>query len=38
MLRNYLLKKRAEMAKAPFSLEKYKNALQLNDVYGEKAM
>jgi acetylornithine deacetylase/succinyl-diaminopimelate desuccinylase-like protein len=27
---------RAEMAKAPFSLEAYKNALQLNDVYGEK--
>ncbi|RUT71187.1 dipeptidase [Flavobacterium cupreum] len=27
---------RAEMAKAPFSLEKYKNALALNDVYGEK--
>jgi acetylornithine deacetylase/succinyl-diaminopimelate desuccinylase-like protein len=27
---------RAEMAKAPFSLEKYKNALNLNDVYGEK--
>jgi acetylornithine deacetylase/succinyl-diaminopimelate desuccinylase-like protein len=24
------------MAKAPFSLEAYKNALQLNDVYGEK--
>ena len=27
---------RAEMAKAPFSLEAYKNALKLNDVYGEK--
>jgi acetylornithine deacetylase/succinyl-diaminopimelate desuccinylase-like protein len=27
---------RAEMAKAPFSLEAYKNALLLNDVYGEK--
>ncbi len=27
---------RAEMAKAPFSLEKYKKALNLNDVYGEK--
>jgi acetylornithine deacetylase/succinyl-diaminopimelate desuccinylase-like protein len=27
---------RAEMAKAPFSLEAYKNALHLNDVYGEK--
>lgn len=30
------LEERAEMAKAPFSLEKYKNALNLNDVYGEK--
>jgi len=30
------LEERAEMAKAPFSLEKYKNALKLNDVYGEK--
>ncbi|MCR4031835.1 MULTISPECIES: dipeptidase [Flavobacterium] len=27
---------RAEMAKAPFSLEKYKNALNIEDVYGEK--
>ena len=27
---------RAEMAKAPFSLEAYKKALDLNDVYGEK--
>lgn len=26
---------RAEMAKAPFSLENYKNALNLKDVYGE---
>lgn len=26
---------RAEMAKAPFSIEAYKNALQINDVYGE---
>ncbi len=26
---------RAEMAKAPFSLEKYKKALDINDVYGE---
>ncbi|MFD0993482.1 dipeptidase [Tenacibaculum geojense] len=26
---------RAEMAKAPFSLEKYKNALDIDDVYGE---
>ncbi len=26
---------RAEMAKAPFDLEQYKNALALNDVYGE---
>tara|TARA_R110000868_G_scaffold9349_8_gene46809 strand:- start:5343 stop:6734 length:1392 start_codon:yes stop_codon:yes gene_type:complete len=26
---------RAEMAKAPFSLEKYKNALDINAVYGE---
>jgi hypothetical protein len=24
------------MAKAPFSLEKYKKALDLKDVYGEK--
>ncbi len=27
---------RAEMAKAPFNLEDYKKALDLNDVYGEK--
>lgn len=27
---------RAEMAKAPFDLEKYKKALDLGDVYGEK--
>ena len=27
---------RAEMAKAPFSLDKYKEALNINDVYGEK--
>ena len=27
---------RAEMAKAPFSLENYKKALNLNDIYGEK--
>ncbi|PKH67036.1 dipeptidase [Flavobacterium sp. ALD4] len=30
------LEERAEMAKAPFSLEKYKKALDLKDVYGEK--
>jgi acetylornithine deacetylase/succinyl-diaminopimelate desuccinylase-like protein len=30
------LEERTEMAKAPFSLEKYKKALDLNDVYGEK--
>ena len=29
------LDERAEMAKAPFSLENYKNALAINDVYGE---
>jgi acetylornithine deacetylase/succinyl-diaminopimelate desuccinylase-like protein len=29
------LEERAEMAKAPFSLEKYKKALDLKDVYGE---
>jgi acetylornithine deacetylase/succinyl-diaminopimelate desuccinylase-like protein len=29
---------RAEMAKAPFNLENYKKALDLNDIYGEKAM
>ncbi|WP_442267448.1 dipeptidase [Tenacibaculum sp. ZS6-P6] len=27
---------RNEMAKAPFSLEEYKNALNIDDVYGEK--
>ncbi|MDT0605772.1 dipeptidase [Croceitalea rosinachiae] len=27
---------RAEMAKAPFDLEDYKNALDIDDVYGEK--
>ena len=27
---------RAEMAKAPFSLEDYKQSLKINDVYGEK--
>lgn len=27
---------RAEMAKAPFSLDEYKKALDLNDIYGEK--
>lgn len=27
---------REEMAKAPFSLEKYKSALNIDDVYGEK--
>src|SRR6478609_8483623 len=27
---------RAEMAKAPFSLEAYKKSLDLNDIYGEK--
>jgi acetylornithine deacetylase/succinyl-diaminopimelate desuccinylase-like protein len=30
------LEERAEMAKAPFSLENYKKALNLNDVDGEK--
>jgi acetylornithine deacetylase/succinyl-diaminopimelate desuccinylase-like protein len=30
------LEERAEMAKAPFNLENYKKALDLNDVYGEK--
>ncbi len=30
------LEERAEMAKAPFSLENYKKALNLTDVYGEK--
>ncbi|MBC9794955.1 dipeptidase [Sinomicrobium weinanense] len=27
---------RAEMAKAPFSIEKYRNALNIDEVYGEK--
>ena len=27
---------RAEMAKAPFNIENYKKALDLNDIYGEK--
>ena len=30
------LEERAEMAKAPFVLDDYKKALNLNDVYGEK--
>ncbi len=30
------LEERAEMAKAPFNLENYKKALDLNDIYGEK--
>ncbi len=30
------LNERAEMAKAPFDLDDYKKALNLNDVYGEK--
>jgi acetylornithine deacetylase/succinyl-diaminopimelate desuccinylase-like protein len=30
------LEERAEMAKAPFSLENYKKAVQINDVHGEK--
>jgi acetylornithine deacetylase/succinyl-diaminopimelate desuccinylase-like protein len=30
------LEERAEMAKAPFSLEAYKKALDIEDVYGEK--
>ena len=29
------LEERAEMAKAPFNLENYKKALNLNDIYGE---
>ena len=29
-------KERAEMAKAPFSLDDYKDALDIDDVYGEK--
>ena len=35
-LKTYLMKERAEMAKAPFSLEDYKDALKINAVYGEK--
>lgn len=30
------LEERAEMAKAPFSLDEYKKALDLSDIYGEK--
>ena len=30
------MEERAEMAKAPFNLENYKKALDLNDIYGEK--
>ena len=30
------LAERAEMAKAPFNLDNYKKALDLNDIYGEK--
>lgn len=30
------MKERAEMAKAPFSLEHYKKALDIDEVYGEK--
>lgn len=30
------LEERAEMGKAPFSLDAYKSALDINDVYGEK--
>lgn len=30
------LEERAEMAKAPFNIDNYKKALDLNDVYGEK--
>ncbi|WP_140484755.1 dipeptidase [Flavobacterium sp. GSA192] len=30
------LKERAEMAKAPFDIEEYKKALDLNEVYGEE--
>jgi acetylornithine deacetylase/succinyl-diaminopimelate desuccinylase-like protein len=30
------IEERAEMAKAPFSLSDYKNALDIDDVYGEK--
>lgn len=31
------IEERNEMAKAPFSLDEYKQALNLNDVYGEKS-
>jgi hypothetical protein len=37
MSKNYLLKKELKWQK-PLSLEKYKKALDLKDVYGEKAM
>ncbi|PQJ80758.1 dipeptidase [Polaribacter porphyrae] len=30
------IEERVEMAKAPFSLEEYQSALDINDVYGEK--
>ena len=30
------LEERAEMAKAPFSLEKYKQSIDIGDIYGEK--
>lgn len=33
---NLSAEERAEMAKAPFSLDNYKKALQIEDVYGEK--
>ncbi len=33
---NLSVEERAEMAKAPFSLEAYKSALDINDIYGEK--
>ena len=33
---NLSIKEREEMAKAPFSLEDYKDALKINAVYGEK--
>jgi hypothetical protein len=35
MSKNYLLKKELKW-QSPFSLEKYKKALDLKDVYGEK--
>jgi hypothetical protein len=37
MSKNYLLKKELKWQK-PLCLEKYKKALDLKDVYGEKAM